>query len=188
MESTIGCTKSASSASESGALLLSRSEIITHGSGWTSCAVVRRKSSSVARLVKTLQDNGALDYTIIVAATASDPAPMQYLAPYSACAMGEDFRDEGLFLTTKDSLDRGKFKVPTLRNVAVTAPYFHNGSLKTLEEVVHFYSKPDAFLPAEIPETVNHKEVGDLGLLPEEEAAIVAFLKTLTDGYVKKTP
>ena len=57
---------------------------------------VGQKRSSVARLVKTLQDNGALDYTIIVAATASDPAPMQYLAPYSACAMGEYFRDNGM--------------------------------------------------------------------------------------------
>ena len=55
-----------------------------------------QKRSSVARLVKTLQDNGALDYTIIVAATASDPAPMQYLAPYTACAMGEYFRDNGM--------------------------------------------------------------------------------------------
>ena len=57
---------------------------------------VGQKRSSVARLVKTLQDNGALDYTIIVAATASDPAPMQYLAPYAACAMGEYFRDNGM--------------------------------------------------------------------------------------------
>ncbi|MFL5182696.1 MAG: F0F1 ATP synthase subunit alpha, partial [Microvirga sp.] len=57
---------------------------------------VGQKRSSVARLVKTLQDNGALEYTIIVAATASDPAPMQYLAPYAACAMGEYFRDNGM--------------------------------------------------------------------------------------------
>ena len=57
---------------------------------------VGQKRSSVARLVKTLQDNGALDYTIVVAATASDPAPMQYLAPYAACAMGEYFRDNGM--------------------------------------------------------------------------------------------
>ncbi len=99
---------------------------------------------------------------------------------------GADWRDEGLFLTTKDSLDRGKFKVTTLRNVAVTAPYMHNGSLKTLEEVVHFYNKPDAFPPAEIPENVNRKEVGDLGMSPEDEAAVVAFLKTLTDGYLPK--
>ena len=57
---------------------------------------IGQKRSSVARLVKTLQDNGALDYTIVVAATASDPAPMQYLAPYTGCAMGEYFRDNGM--------------------------------------------------------------------------------------------
>jgi F-type H+-transporting ATPase subunit alpha len=57
---------------------------------------VGQKRSSVARIVKTLQDNGALDYTIVVAATASDPAPMQYLAPYAGCAMGEFFRDNGM--------------------------------------------------------------------------------------------
>ena len=57
---------------------------------------VGQKRSSVARLVKTLQDHGAMDYTIVVAATASDPAPMQYLAPYAACAMGEFFRDNGM--------------------------------------------------------------------------------------------
>ena len=57
---------------------------------------VGQKRSSVARLVKTLQDNGAMDYTIVVAATASDPAPSQYLAPYTGCAMGEYFRDNGM--------------------------------------------------------------------------------------------
>lgn len=57
---------------------------------------IGQKRSSVARIVKTLQDAGALDYTIVVAATASDPAPMQYLAPYVGCAMGEYFRDNGM--------------------------------------------------------------------------------------------
>ena len=57
---------------------------------------VGQKRSTVAQVVKTLKDAGALDYTIIVAATASDPAPMQYIAPYSGCAMGECFRDRGM--------------------------------------------------------------------------------------------
>jgi cytochrome c peroxidase len=95
--------------------------------------------------------------------------------------LGENWRDEGLFLTTQDSLDRGKIKVPTVRNAAKTAPYMHNGALKTLEEVVHFYNKPEDFPPAEIAENVNRIEVGDLNLTAEEEAALVAFLKTLTD-------
>jgi F-type H+-transporting ATPase subunit alpha len=50
----------------------------------------------VAQFVKVLEENGALDYTIIVAATASDPAPMQYLAPFAGCTMGEYFRDNGM--------------------------------------------------------------------------------------------
>jgi F-type H+-transporting ATPase subunit alpha len=57
---------------------------------------IGQKKSSVAQLVKTLQDAGAMDYTIVVSATASDPAPMQYLAPYTGCAMGEYFRDNGM--------------------------------------------------------------------------------------------
>ena len=54
---------------------------------------IGQKRSTVAQVVKTLEDHGAMDYTIVVAATASDPAPMQYLAPYAGCAMGEYFRD-----------------------------------------------------------------------------------------------
>jgi F-type H+-transporting ATPase subunit alpha len=54
---------------------------------------IGQKRSTVAQLVQTLEENGAMDYSVVVAATASDPAPMQFLAPYSGCAMGEYFRD-----------------------------------------------------------------------------------------------
>ncbi len=54
---------------------------------------IGQKRSTVAQFVKVLEENGALEYTIVVAATASDPAPMQYLAPFTGCAMGEFFRD-----------------------------------------------------------------------------------------------
>ena len=57
---------------------------------------VGQKRSSVAQVVKTLEEYGAMDYTIVVAATASDPAPLQFLAPYAGCAMGEYFRDNGM--------------------------------------------------------------------------------------------
>ena len=57
---------------------------------------IGQKRSTVAQFVKVLEDNGAMDYSIVVAATASDPAPMQYLAPFSGCAMGEFFRDNGM--------------------------------------------------------------------------------------------
>jgi F-type H+/Na+-transporting ATPase subunit alpha len=58
------------------------------------CAI-GQKRSSVAQVVKTLEEYGAMDYTVVVAATASEPAPMQYIAPYAATAIGEYFRDNG---------------------------------------------------------------------------------------------
>ena len=57
---------------------------------------VGQKRSTVAQVVKTLEENGAMEYSIVVAATASDPAPTQFLAPYTGCAMGEYFRDNGM--------------------------------------------------------------------------------------------
>jgi F-type H+-transporting ATPase subunit alpha len=57
---------------------------------------VGQKRSSVAQFVKVLEENGALEYSIVVAATASDPAPMQFLAPFAGCTMGEYFRDNGM--------------------------------------------------------------------------------------------
>ena len=57
---------------------------------------VGQKRSTVAQIVRSLEENGAMEYSIIVAATASDPAPMQFLAPYTAAAMGEHFRDNGM--------------------------------------------------------------------------------------------
>jgi F-type H+-transporting ATPase subunit alpha len=57
---------------------------------------VGQKRSTVAQIVKQLEENGAMEYTIVVAATASEPAPLQYLAPYTGCAMGEFFRDNGM--------------------------------------------------------------------------------------------
>jgi len=56
---------------------------------------IGQKRSTVAQIVKTLTDNGAMEYSIVVAATASEPAPLQFLAPYTGCAMGEYFRDNG---------------------------------------------------------------------------------------------
>src|SRR5213082_828011 len=57
---------------------------------------IGQKRSTVAQIVKTLEDYGALDYSIVVAASASEPAPLQFIAPYSGCAMGEFFRDNGM--------------------------------------------------------------------------------------------
>jgi len=116
--------------------------------------------------------------------------------------MGSAWVDEGLggFLNSIDYSsygdEVGKMKVPTLRNVAkgsceadydpcVTKAYGHNGYFKSLEEIVHFYNTrdvPGSGWPApEVSQNVNDVELGNLGLLPEEELSIVAFLKTLSD-------
>ena len=123
------------------------------------------------------------------------------------------FIDKGLggFLATRSDYaqyaaqNEGKVKVPTLRNVdkrpstGFVKAYGHNGYFKSLEEIVHFYNTRDVLpqceaigspqpgvncWPApEVPVNVNTAELGNLGLSLEEEAAIVAFLKTLSDGY-----
>lgn len=113
--------------------------------------------------------------------------------------LGDAWVDPGLggFLKNRPewsnmaSDNMGKHKVPTLRNVdkrpgnGFIKAYMHNGVFKSLEEVVSFYNTRDVadWPPAEEPANVNTDELGDLGLTLEEEAAIVAFLKTLTDGY-----
>lgn len=86
---------------------------------------------------------------------------------------------------------RGRFRVPTLRNVALTGPWMHNGVFTDLRTLVEFYNTRDsdparwrAIGEAEVPETVNHGVTGNLGLAPDEVDAIVAFLGTLSDGYV----
>jgi cytochrome c peroxidase len=113
------------------------------------------------------------------------------------------FIDEGLggYLATRvdswsDYADEnmGKQKVPTLRNVdkkpglGFTKAYMHNGVFKSLKEVVHFYNTRDVetWPEPEVSETVNHDELGNLGLTNEEEDAIVAFMCTLSDGYVPR--
>jgi len=108
-----------------------------------------------------------------------------YTIPSGFNPLGSNAVDYGLGGFLQDPDNYGRFKVPTLRNSAISAPYFHNGYFNTLEEVVHFYNKRDVetFPAAEISSTVNHDELGDLHLTAQEEKDIVAFLKTLTDGY-----
>jgi len=80
----------------------------------------------------------------------------------------------------------GQFKTSHLRNIALTAPFMHNGILKTLKEVVHFYNTrdvPGVWDAPEVPDNLDGKFLGDLGLSDAEEDAIVSFMQTLTDGY-----
>lgn len=85
----------------------------------------------------------------------------------------------------KNPLEIGRFKTPTLRNVALTKPYMHNGIFNTLEEVLTFYNTRDIdkkFVP-EYSATMNTEDVGNLSLSDSEIKDIIAFLHTLTDGY-----
>lgn len=89
--------------------------------------------------------------------------------------------DEGRFKVTGQESDRGKFMVPSLRNVALTAPYMHDGRFQTLEEVIQHYDhdlKRSATLD---PNLAKHLAWGGLGLTAAEKGSLVAFLKTLTD-------
>ncbi len=97
---------------------------------------------------------------------------------------GNLFTDSGRYLFTKKQEDIGKFKVPGLRNVAVTAPYMHNGIFKTLEEVLRYYNNPKGFFPHQINLDTTFSK--PLGLTIKEQADIISFLKTLTDkAYIK---
>ncbi|MEM7791803.1 MAG: MbnP family protein [Verrucomicrobiota bacterium] len=89
-------------------------------------------------------------------------------------------RDRGLFQTTKNSSDQNKFSTPSLRNVAITAPYMHDGRFETLEEVVEHYSTGIHRRDTLDPNLAKHPS-GGLQLSTEDKAALVAFLRTLTD-------
>lgn len=108
-----------------------------------------------------------------------------YTMPKKINPKGKDFIDYGLYETTRRNEDRGRFKVPTLRNIALTAPYMHNGFFKTLEEVVDFYNTRDVkkWPAPEVRQNVNTEEMGNLKLTDQEVKDIVAFMLTLTDGY-----
>lgn len=88
----------------------------------------------------------------------------------------------------KNPMEVGRFKTPTLRNVALTKPYMHNGIFNTLEEVLEFYNTRDInskFVP-EYSSTMNTEDLGNLQLSDSEIKDIIAFLHTLTDGYKPK--
>lgn len=125
------------------------------------------------------------DFTYDNIGVPKNPANPFYNIPSAFNPAGANALDYGLGRILNDSSYNGNFKVPSLRNVASTAPYFHNGFFQTLEEVVHFYNTRDveSFPSAEFPSNVNHQEMGNLKLTKEEEKEIVAFLMTLSDGY-----
>lgn len=119
-----------------------------------------------------------------------------YSMPPEYNPAGTAFVDLGLGSNPEvlSTTENGKFRVPTLRNVARTAPYMHNGVFQTLEQVVNFYNtrdvlpicpsnQPNCWPVPEVSENVDTLLMGDLSLTPTEVSDIVVFLNTLTDGY-----
>ena len=92
---------------------------------------------------------------------------------------GKELNDAGRFNFSKKDSDLGKFKTPGLRNVAVTAPYMHNGMFTTLEQVIDYYNNPSDFVTDAI--NIDPALQKPLGLTTKEKKNLVAFLKTLTD-------
>ncbi len=122
-----------------------------------------------------------------------------YTMPSQYNPAGTAFVDLGLGANPAvlSSSENGKFRVPTLRNVALTAPYIHNGVFQTLDQVVNFYNTRDVLPPCptdaiqpncwplpEVSENVDTLLMGNLGLTQGEVNDIVVFLQTLTDGFV----
>jgi cytochrome c peroxidase len=139
------------------------------------------------------------DFTYDNLGVPKNPANPFYSMPRKWNPDGDDWIDYGLggFLQGAGypadvyEPELGKHKVPTLRNVDLRpSPEFikafgHNGTFKSLEEITHFYNTRDVetWPEPEYPWTVNEEELGDLGLSPDEEALIVLFMTTLSDGY-----
>lgn len=92
---------------------------------------------------------------------------------------GKELNDSGRYVVTKDPSDLGRFKVPGLRNIAVTPPYMHNGMFKTLREVIEFYNDPKQFVKESVNiDTLLNKP---LGLSVQEMQDLEEFLRALTD-------
>lgn len=126
------------------------------------------------------------DYTFDNIGIPRNPSSPFFAMDPSLNPAGAQFVDEGLAETVGDPEQRGLFRVPSLRNVAITAPYGHNGFFETLRDAVRFYDSRDVdptWPEPEILETMNTEELGDLGLSESEIDDIVVFLGTLTDGY-----
>jgi cytochrome c peroxidase len=126
------------------------------------------------------------DFTYNSDGVPRNPLNPFYQIPKNFNPLGRNYKDLGLGSILNDRTLDGNFRVPSIRNVAITAPYFHNGVFTTLEQVVHFYNVRDVpgsgFIP-EVADNIDTDETGNLHLTAKEEASIVAFMKTLTDDY-----
>jgi cytochrome c peroxidase len=134
------------------------------------------------------------NYTYHNVGTPRNPAHPFYHADPTVNPDGSKYRDLGLGAVLNDPAQAGKVKVPTLRNVSkkpnpqFVKAYLHNGVFKSVKDVVRFYNLRDVtrdkYLLPDVKANINRDDLGNLGLTSEEEDDIVAFLETLSDGYV----
>ncbi|MBT4482450.1 MAG: c-type cytochrome [Candidatus Latescibacteria bacterium] len=127
------------------------------------------------------------DFTYDNLGTPRNPENPFYSLPPELNPDGFAFVDLGLGKTVNDPAQNGKFRVPTLRNVAITSPYMHNGVFKTLFNVIAFYNTRDVaeWPNPEVSDNVNKEEMGNLGLTNQEIEDLAVFLRTLTDDWNK---
>lgn len=125
------------------------------------------------------------DYSYHNVGMARNPNNPYYRLPFRLNPDGDKWVDGGLGAVLGDPEQMGKMKVPTLRNVALTAPYGHNGLFKTLRGMVEFCANRNLgyHLEPEVPENVDITGFGNAGLRERDIDAVVAFLNTLSDGY-----
>lgn len=101
-------------------------------------------------------------------------------------------KDPGLAKTTGNEAERGQFRAPSLRNIALTAPYMHNGSIGTLREVMDFYNKrdvePHRWGATDYPDTVNRDDLGNLKLSEQQIVDLVELMKAFTDRTLLNIP
>jgi cytochrome c peroxidase len=170
-------------------------------------AFEKRFADEIADLAALKQDDPALYARYTELKKASDTHPISDSAKHgrelffsqkancTACHVGANFTDElyhnlgvgmdqpkpdlGRYEQTKQDKDRGAFKTPTVRNVALTAPYMHDGSQKTLEEVVEWYDKGGH------PNPHLSDKIKKLNLTAQEKADLVAYMKSLTGPFPK---
>ena len=145
------------------------------------------------------------DFTYDNLGVPRNPDNPFYTLPAQLNPAGAQWVDRGLGAVVEKRAEDGKFKVPTLRNIELTAPYMHNGYFKTLRGTVVFYNDRDrkplcktnrvveeaalqqqCWPAPEVIANVNQDELGDLGLTEREIDDIVAFMRTLTDGWTDK--
>lgn len=135
------------------------------------------------------------DFTYHNIGVPRNPASPFLAMDASVNPAGKAYVDEGAVLNPdlpKEAIEavRGKFRTPPLRNVALTAPYMHNGVFKTLREVVEFYNTRDVserWGAPEVAANMDTRDTGNLKLTEEEIDAVVAFMEMMSDGY-KRPP